>query len=53
MTTFCWAVNSVPEWIAVPEFLLTFESCDIHYSNFNYFVDFDDNTWSFYHKGHI
>ena len=25
-TTFRWAVNSVPEWVAIPEFPLTFES---------------------------
>jgi hypothetical protein len=26
ITTFRWAVNSVPEWEAIPEFPLTFES---------------------------
>jgi hypothetical protein len=26
MTTFRWAVNSVPEWVAIPEFPLTFKS---------------------------
>jgi hypothetical protein len=26
MTTFRWTVNFVPEWVAIPEFPLTFES---------------------------
>jgi hypothetical protein len=63
MTTFCWAVNSVPEWVAIPEFSLTFESrASCHFKRM--VVIFTPQTLilliiltiitqSFCHRGHI